>query len=781
MNEQVANHSSSKRSSFVMSFIIGLMTGMMLMFFLIRFGFASTPPAKPRVATSKKMMIQPRFSVETSGYSAVLDNIDDWGGSASLEEIAKTWDRIGYRCIEQLDAKLRDEKTTDWNRSRLMIIKSLFLNYEGAADESYKNLEQLRAAVEASPELRAEMLGTVMYLQGIVALRRGENDNCVMCRGESSCILPISKSAVHTFPTGSRLAVKHFTEYLEQFPEDIDARWLLNLAHMTLGEHPGKVDPRFLISIDSFVKSEIDIGRFRDIGHVVGVNRFNQAGGSVMDDFDNDGRLDLAVSSFDPTQPIALYQNKGDGTFKDNAESAGIKDQLGGLFCCQTDYNNDGLLDIWVSRGAWLPFPIRPSLLKNNGDGTFTDVTTQAGVGAPCNSNSASWGDYDNDGWLDLFIPCEQQPNLLYHNKGDGTFEEVAAAVGVDGGGRKMCKGSTWIDYDNDSYPDLFLNYLGSQATLFRNNHDGTFTDVTLSAGIVGPAIGFSCWAWDYDNDGWQDLFVTSYDRTLGAIVNGLTGKPHDCETNKLYRNVGGTGFVEVGAEAGLTMSFATMGSNYGDFNNDGYLDMYLATGEPNLATLVPNRMFLNVGGKRFSEITGSAGTGHLQKGHSVSCGDWDRDGDIDIFAQIGGATCGDKYHNILFQNPGQQNHALTVRLVGKKTNRAALGARIKAVIEGETPREIHRHVSSGSSFGANALEQSLGLGQSTKVDRLEIYWPTSKTTQVFRDLSADQLIEITEFSDEMRRIDVKPIRVEGETPEAQTGAEGTKPGKPAE
>ena len=140
------------------------------------------------------------------------------------------------------------------------------------------------------------MLYRIIYFQGVTALRRGENDNCIMCRGESSCILPIAPAAVHTKPEGSRLAIRHFTEYLEQFPDDLGVRWLLNLAHMTLGEYPAKVDPRFLVSLDRFRNSEFDIGKFRDVGHLVGVNRFNQAGGAIMEDFDNDGLLDIVVT-----------------------------------------------------------------------------------------------------------------------------------------------------------------------------------------------------------------------------------------------------------------------------------------------------------------------------------------------------------------------------------------------------------------------------------------------------------------------------------------------------
>jgi hypothetical protein len=200
------------------------------------------------------------------------------------------------------------------------------------------------------------------------------------------------------------------------------------------------------------------------------------------------------------------------------------------------------------------------------------------------------------------------------------------------------------------------------------------------------------------------------------------------------------------------------MGSNFGDFDNDGFLDFYLGTGATDLAALVPNRLFKNVAGHRFAEITASSGTGNLQKGHGVSCADWDRDGDLDVFIEMGGATLGDRYHNILFQNPGQGNHWLTVKLVGKKTNRAAIGARIKVVTAGDHLLTIHRHVSSGSSWGANPLQQHLGLGKADSVALLEIHWPASGTTQVFRDVSADQAIEVTEFAQDYRKLDWKPI-----------------------
>jgi hypothetical protein len=237
-------------------------------------------------------------------------------------------------------------------------------------------------------------------------------------------------------------------------------------------------------------------------------------------------------------------------------------------------------------------------------------------------------------------------------------------------------------------------------------------------------------------------------------------GEPHaaQIQTGRLFRNLGGKRFQDVTREAGLDLVVVPMGSNFGDFDNDGYLDFYLGTGWPLLSALQPNRMFRNLAGKRFVDVTIPSRTGHLQKGHAVACGDWDRDGNVDLFMSMGGATPGDRFHNVLFQNPGQGNCSLTVKLVGKKTNRAAIGARIKAVTAGATPLTVYRHVTSGSSFGANPLEQTVGLGKADRIATLEIYWPTSGTTQVFHDVPAGGAIEITEFATSYRPLTHKRI-----------------------
>ncbi|MFO0806887.1 MAG: CRTAC1 family protein [Gemmataceae bacterium] len=643
------------------------------------------------------------------------------------------------------------------SRLAQLLYKAMLLNYMGRIEGAYAALEKARKVVEWNDDLARKWFYTVVYFQGVTALRRGEAENCVRCRGESSCILPIAKSALRANPGGSRLAIRHFGEYLDQFPDDFAVRWLLNVAHMTLGEHPAGIDPRRVVSIDRFVQSESDIGCFRDVGALVGINAINEAGSSILDDFDGYDRLDILLTTWDAAKPVRLYRNTGSGRFEDVTAKAGLGAQLGGLGCVQADFDNDGHLDLYLPRGAWIDRAIRPSLMRNNGNGTFTDVTQQAGMLDPLNSDTCQWADFDNDGHLDLFVACERQPVKLYRNRGNGTFQDVAEKAGLSGH-RGIWKGCNWLDFDNDRFPDLFLNDYGGTAKLFHNNRNGTFTDVTSAMGIDGPAKGLSCWAWDYDNDGWIDIFATCFEESTETVVAGILGQPFKSETTRLYRNIGGTKFQDVSKEAGVALVFAAMGTNFGDFDNDGWLDVYLGTGNHDLGTLVPNRMLRNVDGKRFADITGSSGTGNLQKGHGVSIGDWDRDGAVDIFIQMGGASPGDAYHNLLFRNPGQRNNWLNLKLAGKKSNRSAIGASITLVTSGPNPRTIHRHVSSGSSFGANPLEQHMGVGTAESIERLEIFWPASGTTQMFRDLKPNQAIHIEEFATDYRRREYKRI-----------------------
>lgn len=231
------------------------------------------------------------------------------------------------------------------------------------------------------------------------------------------------------------------------------------------------------------------------------------------------------------------------------------------------------------------------------------------------------------------------------------------------------------------------------------------------------------------------------------------TSRPH------LYRNLGSAGFRDVTTQVNLDRAMAPMGANFGDIDNDGYLDIYLGTGDMSYEGLDVNLMFKNLDGRCFVDVTASSGTGHLQKGHGVSFADWDCDGDLDLFVELGGATPGDQGYNALFENPGQGHHWLKVTLVGTQTNRSAIGARIRADLaagDGRV-RSVYRTIGSGSSSGGNSLVETIGLKDATRVSELTVHWPTSRTTQTFRDIAADQAIEIMEGSHSFKPLHQRP------------------------
>ncbi len=419
-------------------------------------------------------------------------------------------------------------------------------------------------------------------------------------------------------------------------------------------------------------------------------------------------------------------------------------------------------MDILVLRGAW-ELPMRKSLLRNNCDGTFTDVTGEAGLANPATSTqTAAWADFDNDGNIDLFVGNENAPSQLYHNNGDGTFTDVAHHAGVDR--VKFTKGVVAGDYDNDGYPDFYVSNGGDENFLYHNNRDGTFTDVAGKLHVGKPLMSFAVWFFDYNNDGWLDLFVTSFLQSVTEVARSYLKLPGKAETLKLYKNTGNGSFQDVTQEVGLDRVFMPMGANFGDVDNDGFLDFYLGTGAPSYAALVPNVLFRNHDGKYFVDITTSSGTGHLQKGHGVAFADINNDGDEDIALEIGGAVPGDKYPSVLFKNPGHHgNNWISIRLVGVKTNRAAVGARIKLTLQNgdQGRRFIYRDITSGGSFGASPLLQHIGLGKAPRIETLEVWWPTSNTRQIFHNVSPNQFIEVREFGKDVVKQDRRsfPLR----------------------
>ncbi|MCC6589093.1 MAG: CRTAC1 family protein [Bryobacterales bacterium] len=578
----------------------------------------------------------------------------------------------------------------------------------------------------------------------VAQLRRGEVENCLQHRNAKSCILPIHADARHRRTEGSQRAIELFTKLLLKDLSDLPARWLLNIAYMTLGKYPQGVPAAYLIPAESFAQAT-GVAEFVDVAAASGLDNSNMAGGTIVEDFDQDGYLDVVTSTQDSCGPLKLRRNLGNGTFVDVTSSAGLINQLGGLNLVSTDYNNDGRPDIYVLRGGW-EFPMRNSLLRNNGNGTFTDVTAEAGLAAPATaSQTAVWFDFDQDGWLDLFVGNEFAPSQLFRNLGNGRFEDVGVKAGV--ARSAFTKGSAAADYDNDGLPDLYVSNFGEANFLYHNNGDGTFTEVAGSLGVTKPDYSFPVWFMDYDNDGWQDLFVSGYVQSLADVARGYLSQPVQGETFKVYRNLKGR-FADVTREVGMARNALTMGCNFGDFDNDGYLDFYLGTGAPSYGALVPNLLFRNMKGKLFQDVTYSAGVGHLQKGHGIAFADLDNDGDQDLFLHSGGAVPGDSYANALFANPGNRNGWVEVKVAGMKTNRAAIGTRLRLTLT--DGRELHRVINTGTSFGTSPLQQHIGLG-TAGVRSLVVYWPTSKTTQTFQNVTPNQAIEITEGKPTLR------------------------------
>jgi len=621
-------------------------------------------------------------------------------------------------------------------------------------------IERFQAAydIAVSSGLKGEQNDLEKKL-AIAYLRQAQDENWVKQHNNESSIFPLSPKAYFKQTSASEKAIQQMLGHLSRNPGDLEQKWLLNLAFMTLGKYPESVPKEHLISLAPFGSKE-DLGRFVDIAPSLGVDAFGQAGGVIIDDFDNDGLMDIVVSTWDDCKPLHYYHNNGDGTFTDRAEPAGLSKQLGGLNLIQTDYNNDGWLDIFVLRGGWRS-PMRCSLLRNNGDGTFTDVTREAGLAARATSTQgAVWADFDNDGWLDLFVANENSPSQLFHNNGNGTFTDVAHFAGVDR--IAFSKAVVAGDYDGDGYADFYVSNYAGENFLYHNNQNGTFTDAAKKLHVETPIFSFPAWFFDYDNDGWPDLFVSSFVHSVSEVIGSYLGLPGKAETLKLYRNTGGTSFQDVTQEAGLARVFMPMGSNFGDIDNDGFLDFYLGTGDPSYASLVPNVLFKNMGGKYFTDITASSKTGSLQKGHGVAIADIFNDGQPCIYENIGGATPGDQYYSALFRNPGTRNNWISVKLVGVKTNRAAIGARIKLTLMGRDgkPLNIYRDVNSGGSFGASPLQQHLGLGDASRIETLEIWWPASKTRQSFNNLSPNQFIEVREFAKTYSKLERRRIKV---------------------
>ncbi|GIX05853.1 MAG: RNA-binding protein [Candidatus Poribacteria bacterium] len=454
--------------------------------------------------------------------------------------------------------------------------------------------------------------------------------------------------------------------------------------------------------------------KFTDVTDLAGVGDEGYGHGACVGDYDNDGDLDLYVTNFGPN---VLYQNNGDGTFTDVSQRAGVADARWSSSAAFADYDQDGDLDLYVANYLILSLEENPwcglkekgvraycapdqfpgqadALYRNNGDGTFTEVTAASGVLRPHGKGlGVSWGDYDNDGYPDLYVANDSTENFLFHNLRDGTFEEVGFFSGVAVGETGVMEngmGTDWGDYDNDGWLDLVVtNYADQMNTLYHNDGDGFFSDVSVLSGTGPKSLPYLAWGvefFDYDNDGWLDLIVAN--GHLHDNLAALGQKGTYAQRNLLYHNRGDGTFEEVGLQSGPGMSLeeVSRGLAVGDLDDDGDLDVVISNSNG------PARLLRNEG--------------------------------------------------------GNAQHWLLLRLIRRSGSSDAIGARV--VLEAGGRVQI-REVRSGSSYLSQSdLRVHFGLGEAERVDRLQVRW-NARHLQQYENLPADRLLILEEGSPEVR------------------------------
>jgi tetratricopeptide (TPR) repeat protein len=549
-------------------------------------------------------------------------------------------------------------------------------------------------------------------------------------------------------------AVRASVEALKANPENERARSWLWLSARSLGGYPEYVPTEF--------RFEIQTGNhptklhYDDVAAKIGLDKTSAGRGSAIFDYNNDGYMDVMIAA--AHGGANLYRNNGDGTFTDVSIESGIDQCVNGFAITVGDYDNDGYPDLYVTRLGF--YGGQGTLYHNNGDGTFTDVTEKAGVSSWGPAFTACWIDYDNDGFLDLFIANNlggifdrHVNNRLFHNNGDGTFTEVTDEAGLSALAPTI--GSCWGDYNNDGYPDLFISSGLGRAQLFRNNGDGTFTEVSIEAGLGEYIVGSTCFFCDYDNDGWLDIVQFAWSDHEDVVHTMKTGQaPHDGQPLRIYHNNRNGTFTMKNRELGIVECWGTMSGNCADLNNDGHLDLMLGNGSPRMDRVEP-LVVLENDGHTFRNVTFSSGMPFEGKSHGTNAGDLFGDGRMSIIVAAGGAYPGDLLTTSVYYPNQLLGNYLNVRLAGTKSNRSAIGARITIHAGGGVQM---REVQGGTNFGCLPFEQHFGLGTLESVEAIEIRWP-SGLKQRFENLPINDTIRIVEGQDGWEKVyQPKPI-----------------------
>lgn len=516
--------------------------------------------------------------------------------------------------------------------------------------------------------------------------------------------------------------------YADNYADRLKALWLLRQAYNRQGGYPDDLETQYRFYARTDPAATPSVPHFVDVAASLGVDKIDRGRGSSWLDYDGDGDWDLFSVGIHVEH--GLYRNDLEG-FSEVTQVMHLADPLGGWGASAADCDNDGDPDLFVTRDAWEG--VAPnSLYRNDGDAGFTDIADAAGVAGLEASFTATWADFDVDGRLDLYVTngviADGGANNLHRNTSDigiVSFTDVANSAGVDDTLKSI--GTAAGDYDGDGWPDIYSVNIGGPNRLFRNQMGASgsleFVDVAPQAGVAFPVEGgYVTFFLDFDNDGALDLFVSTMSSFEDVLHSSVEGRAVEPNRPFLYHNEGDGSFADVAVLAGLGRSFGTMGAGVGDVDNDGLPDLYLANGGPEMSRLEPNILFLQRGDGTFADVTEAAGVGNLGKGHGATFADYDADGDLDLYAGLGGHYKADVWPNALYRNDGPVGASLSIRALAG--GRDVLGTRI-TVHTSSGP--VYGHLASGFGFGStNAPPVVAGLGRS-KPERIEVLWPGGK------------------------------------------------------
>ncbi|CAN5481122.1 hypothetical protein BH23BAC1_BH23BAC1_23890 [soil metagenome] len=539
----------------------------------------------------------------------------------------------------------------------------------------------------------------------------------------------------------------------QKFPEDNYYSWINKLLDSWLEGY-------FILKETNQQFQNSNNLYFKESATLKGIHHKGMIGGICVADFNKDGYYDLFSGSIGLNDALFYYEGNSNGNFKLRSKEAFLEGSIGGGSIIQGDFDNDGFPDVYIIRGATLSFTGRQpnSLLKNNGDGTFTDITEQAGLLDFYPGNHAHFVDYNNDGFLDIFVANESltsyfrnaNPCQLFHNNGDGTFTEVGKNYGLDIS--QMVKGSSWLDVNNDGLLDLYISIEGDSNRLYLNkgfqasNNKWLFEPIAKAAGASLPLRSGYSVANDFNQDGWEDLLVygTNPNDMTAFYLNPFMENLNSTFEPILFLNQGDGSFQQANKLWMVDYDLMVLGGASGDIDNNGYPDIYTGTGNSHIQTIIPNSLIRNSGKTLLVDKT-SSGISFLNKTHTVQLVDINFDGQLDIVATMGGFFEFERWNPALMINESNlTNSWIQIELEGKSANKQGIGSLIEVTtrsLDGKEKKGFYRISTNQSPSVAH-----IGLGKADEIAKITIYWPDANgNIQTVKDVEINQFIRINQ------------------------------------